>query len=251
MCGLLDRAPSVYVAMRPRHPLQVMRLAFDGGERLARDQLLDVAVQLAAVRQAHFEPVQPALPALYPRLRTQAMFEKQEAPAPLQDAVYFAQSLMDIVNAAQRKRADHTIERAILKRKPLAADHALLNPDTGLLDPPPRQPVHADIRINHRETAHSFGIIRQVQPGAEADFYNVPVGIGEQFPSLRRHERLPQKEVAEAREYHLCVEAHDGLPVRSFPCKTCSPPSRRLSSSPQTSRVTTSEGPRCSPDAIS
>jgi hypothetical protein len=45
--------------------------------------------------------------------------------------------------------------------------------------------------------------MRQVQPSAEANLQHVPVGVGQQFSAVLRHQWLVQEEVTEVGEDHL------------------------------------------------
>jgi hypothetical protein len=72
----------------------------------------------------------------------------------------------------------------------------LVNLDPPLLDPLLRQPVHSGVRINRRERVDSFGVVRQVQAGPEADLHNVAVSTGEQLSPVPSQERLVQEQVA-------------------------------------------------------
>jgi hypothetical protein len=78
--------------------------------------------------------------------------------------------LSDILDAAQRKRADDAIKGAVLEGESLAAKHPLVNLDACLLDPISCPSVHPDIRINGRDLANVGRVARQVQAGAKAKF---------------------------------------------------------------------------------
>jgi hypothetical protein len=72
---------------------------------------------MTALGEVHVERIQAALPLLYPRLRTKAVFEEQEPAGRFQRPVHFAQGLPHVLGAAQRKRADGAIEGAVLESR--------------------------------------------------------------------------------------------------------------------------------------
>ena len=111
---------------------EVELLVLDGRERLACDQIADVAHQPAAVAQPHLQPVEPALPFLHARLAAQAMFQKKEPAARFQDAMNFMKGPVHVIDAAQSKCADDTIEGAVGEWQPFAADRPLVDVDTGI-----------------------------------------------------------------------------------------------------------------------
>src|SRR5262245_58287620 len=113
--------------MRPERPLQVELVDLDRGEGLHGDQGLYVPVQVAPIGKAHLQSVQAVLPLLDPRLPAEAVFEKQEPAAAFLHPVHFPQRLSDILDAAQSKRADDTIESAVLEGQPFATENLLVN----------------------------------------------------------------------------------------------------------------------------
>src|SRR5262245_907103 len=105
---------------------------------------------------------------------------QKEKPTPWSEhPVNLGQSLVYLLDAAQRERADHAIEPAVLERQSLASQNALLHVDSSLLDSPLRQPLHPHIRINSRELANTGRITRQIQPRTEADLQNLSSGVCE------------------------------------------------------------------------
>src|SRR5262249_3352990 len=144
------------------------------------------------------------------------MLQKQKATARLEYPVNLGKCLDDMLDAAQRKRADNTIESVILEGKPFAAYDSLVNLDPRLSYPLLRQPVHPDVRIDRRDLADLGRVVRQVQARPEADLQHVAADRGEQFSAVLGNKRHVQKKVAEAGEDHLGVEAQGGLLIRLF-----------------------------------
>jgi hypothetical protein len=81
LCASLGRDSTVKVTVRLGRPFEVELLHPDLREGLGGDQGLDVAIQMAAIGQVHFQPVQPSLPRLHARFRAEAMLEEQELAA--------------------------------------------------------------------------------------------------------------------------------------------------------------------------
>jgi hypothetical protein len=187
---------------------QVELVRLHGGKGLGRDNRLDVSIQATTTRQPHFQPVEAVLPFPDSRFRTEAVFKEKEFTARLQRAIHFPQALSDIFDAAQGKGADHAIEGGIPERKMFAAEDPVVNLEPDLLDPPLRQAVHSTTRIDGRKFVDVCGVVRQVQPGPEADLKNVSRGVGEQFVSMLRHECRVQQEVTKAGEDNMRVKAH-------------------------------------------
>jgi hypothetical protein len=52
------------------------------------------------------------------------------------------------------------------------------------------------VRIYRRELADCFGVVREVQASAEADFQNVAVSSAEQLSPMASQQGLVQEEVA-------------------------------------------------------
>jgi hypothetical protein len=119
-----------------RNHFPVPRLDLNRSEGLGGDQCLHVPVQVAAIGQAHFQPVQAALPLLHPGLRAEAVFEEQEPTARLEDSIHLAEGLAHVLDAAQGKGADHAVEGVVPEGEPFAAQQPLVNLDARLLDPP-------------------------------------------------------------------------------------------------------------------
>src|SRR5262245_48803914 len=161
--------------MRARHALQIKLSQFDGSKRLAGDEFAHVSIEPAAVGKLPFNPIQAALPFLYRWFGAQAMFKEQKTSARFQPAMHFSEGSIHVVDAAQRKRADDTIERAISERQPLAADQMLANLDARPPDAPLGQAIHPNIWIGGPDLAHVIGIVSQIQTGAETDFEYVPL----------------------------------------------------------------------------
>ena len=191
--------------------LHIELVKLHGSKGLCRDQRPHVPIQMTPTGQAHMQPVEAMLPLLDAWLRTDSMFKKQELSAPFQHAVDFPQGLPDILDAAQRERADDAIEGAVFEGEPLAAEEPLVNLDPCLLDPPSCPSVHAGIRLDARDFAHVGRVARQVQSGAKANFQNVAVGVGKQLPTIPGHERSIQTEIAEQWQDHSRIEAHRRL----------------------------------------
>src|SRR5688572_30786486 len=99
--GTLFRGDAtVEVAVGLGRPLQVELLNRNRREGLGGNQGLDVAVQMTAIGQVHFEPVQAALPFPHSRLRAEAVFEEQELSVRLENSTYFGQRPTHVLDAA-------------------------------------------------------------------------------------------------------------------------------------------------------
>jgi hypothetical protein len=139
------------------------------------------------------------------------MLKEQEPAAGLEDAAHFAQGLVNLIDAAQRERADDAIESACLKGQLFAADNPLVHFDSRLPDAPLRQPVHAGVRLDDGDPGNALGIKRQVQPGSEADLQNLAVGAREEIAPVPGYDRVVQEEIAKARENYARIETHGRL----------------------------------------
>src|SRR6267142_5848430 len=137
------------------------------------------------------------------------MLQKQKPATWLENPVDFGQSLAHIADAAQRECADDAIEGLVVERQAFTAQKLLLNFDSRLLDPSLCQPVHSGVRIDGRNLANVPRIVRQVQSRAKADFENMALGSGEQSSAVLGHQRLVQREVAQARKDYTRIEAHN------------------------------------------
>ena len=155
---------------------------------------------MTAITQAHLQPIESALPFLDIRLRAEAMLQKQESTAWLENPVHFVQCLADVLDAAQGKCADDAIECASREGKPFAAEKPLVNFDLRLVDSPLGQSVHSWVRIDGDDLADLGGVIVQVQAGSEAYLQNVAVNRGQQLLPMLRQERPIHEQVAKARE---------------------------------------------------
>lgn len=111
---------SIQVSVRFGNVRQIEFVDFNVPKRVDGDQLLDVPVQVASIRQTHFETVQSSLPFQDARLGAEAVFEEQKLTAGPQHPANFCDSLADILDTAQSEGADDAIEGAVLERKPLA-----------------------------------------------------------------------------------------------------------------------------------
>src|SRR5437588_9254072 len=112
---LFGRSAAVHVAVRPGLIPQVILAHLQRRVRLGRHQLLDIAIQPAAVRETHLEPVKPALPFLYSWLWALTMLQEKKSAAGSQNPVHLAQGLLHVLDAAQRPGTDDTIKCAVLK----------------------------------------------------------------------------------------------------------------------------------------
>jgi hypothetical protein len=116
--------------------------------------------------------------------------------------------LSDLLDAAQRKRADDAIEGAVLKGELFTAQHPPINFDSYLLDPPSCPAIHPDVRLNNRDLANVVKVARQIEASAKADFQNIATCVGEQLTAIPGYERSVQPEIAQERDDHLRIEAH-------------------------------------------
>src|SRR5262249_50222417 len=111
--SLLPCATLIEITVRARHADEVEVVDVDGAKRRPGDELVHGPVQATTSSNPHLEPVEAPLPALHSRLRAEAVFQKDEAPARSKHSVDFAQCLFDRRNAAQRERAHHAIKRRV------------------------------------------------------------------------------------------------------------------------------------------
>src|SRR5262245_53423454 len=118
---------------------------------------------MTAIGQEHLQPVQAALPFLDAWSLAETVLQKQKASARLEHTVDLGKCLNGVLDAAQRKRADDTIESAVLEGKPFAAYDSLVNLDLRGFHPLLRQSVHPDVRIDRRDLADLGRVVRQVQ----------------------------------------------------------------------------------------
>jgi hypothetical protein len=119
--------------------------------------------------------------------------------------VYFAQCPAHVLDTAQGKRADGTIEAIILEREPFTAKDSLVNLDPRLPDAPLRQAVHSTVGIDRRDLMDTGGVVGQVQAGPQANLQNLAADGGEQLLPMLRHQRPIQEKVAQARENNLGI----------------------------------------------
>jgi len=116
--------------------------------------------------------------------------------------------LAHVLDAAQRKRADHTIELVGLKGESFAAKNPLDNLNPGLLNPSLRQTVHPSVRIDRRYLSNLSRVMRQIQARPETDFQNLAIGRGKQLTPVLRHEWPVEQKLAKTREDYFGVKAH-------------------------------------------
>ena len=110
---LPPRQSGVNIAVCSRDLLQVKLVDVDACKRLIPNEFTDVAIEVAVAAQTFLQPIQSPLPLLNLRIGTEAVLKEQKSATGLEDAVCFAQCSPDILNAAQRERADHTIENLV------------------------------------------------------------------------------------------------------------------------------------------
>src|SRR5687768_6676570 len=99
----------------------------------------------------------------------------------------FLQCAADVVDAAEGEGADDTIERPMVEWKLLATEYSDFDVESRLLDPFLGPAVHTGVRIDGRDFVDGIGVMRQVQPRAEADFQDLAPGSGKQIPAMRLH----------------------------------------------------------------
>src|SRR5262245_29331681 len=135
------RDAAKHIAVRLRHSLHVKLLRLDRRERLSPNESLHVAIEPAAIADSLLDPVQSPLPPLHARLGAQPVLQKQKLATRPKNTKHFADCLIDIVDAAQRKCAYDTIDGAIAQWQLFAAHGPLIDVNVRLLDPPLRQPI--------------------------------------------------------------------------------------------------------------
>src|SRR5262245_52370033 len=106
----LPRDAAIHIAVAFRHFLHVKLFRRDRSERLTAHESLHIAVEAAAVANSLLQPVQTSLPSPHASLWTQSMLQKQKPPPRPKYTKHFADCLIDIVDAAQGKCADDTID---------------------------------------------------------------------------------------------------------------------------------------------
>src|SRR5207244_2128520 len=95
----------------------------------------------------------------------------------------------NLLDAAQRKGADHAIKGPVLERQPFTANDPPIHLHPPLPDSLFGPALHAHVWFDHGEAANPGGIMRYVQAGSKTNFQN-PAAGGGSFPGLKENSRL-------------------------------------------------------------
>src|SRR5262245_41614691 len=85
--------------------------------------------------------------------------------------------------------------------------------------------MHCGTGIDRRQLADRGRVVRQVQPGPEADLQDLTLRAGEDLSPTPRHTRPVQDEIAKARKDRAAIETH-GFLLGGVSLVECTPDDR-------------------------
>ncbi len=167
-----------------------------------------IAVDVAAPGDPLLDAVPAVLAARDLRIVGEAVFQEEQPPSRPQDAPHLAQRRVDVGDRAERPRAEGVVDRGVVERDlgPVETDELHGHRRRG---EPLRRELAADERgVDRVHLLDLCGVVGHVRAAAEAELHH-RAGEPLQRPLPQRaHPLVAEREVDEARQDLVFVEAH-------------------------------------------
>lgn len=205
--GWYGDAP-IHLPSDSRHSPHLEPLEVRDSKPALLDQPIDASVEIAAATDDVLYWVETILPCRHSGIVAPTVFQKEERPFRLEDAMDLTEGFHGIVDRAERPGADDTVESTVGKRQRFSPD--MLDMDgkrngCGPLHYPLREEANG---INDRETHDCARIVREVKAGPEADLQDVASGLSKPLRPQPLKLLAAHDPIHEARKDVVAVQSH-------------------------------------------
>src|SRR6266700_2115515 len=227
--GSSGRASAAHVDERHRpRSFEIARFQIVESEASRSDQVIGLAIEMAAAGKPPPNGCEPVLPTGNAGLRCAAVLGEEQSAAASEHPARFGEDRGGVGHRAERESHDHRIDARALDRQCLSGAAQKLHRSRRHVRTLLSEAQQLRGGIDAKDTLGLVSVKRQIEPGSDTDIEDTAArGLADALPE-RQHLLLPHDPVEQARKEPTAVKAHGPSPVvvrRSAVAYPCFAPS--------------------------